>query len=104
MNDLPKPNLLHTMQIGMLDHHQKWIFLFMKMYDRLDKYNATWLSVPAYHDLTPKKKSYGNVSQWNGNVIQEVSQYLHGVQTQSLRGSSPTQRPIFNSAIEFQRT
>jgi hypothetical protein len=28
-SDLPKPNLLHTMQIGMLDHLHKWIFHFM---------------------------------------------------------------------------
>jgi hypothetical protein len=54
VSDLPKPDLLHTMQIGMLDHLQKWIFHFMKTHERLDKYNAIWLSVPAYHDLTPK--------------------------------------------------
>ena len=61
--DLPKPNLFHTIQIGMLDHLQKWIIHFMKTYERLDKYNAIWLSVPAYHNLTPKNKSYEEVSQ-----------------------------------------
>jgi hypothetical protein len=30
VSDLPKPDLLHPMQIGMLDHLQRWIFLFMK--------------------------------------------------------------------------
>ena len=30
VSDLPKPDLLHSMQIGMLDHLQKWIFHFMK--------------------------------------------------------------------------
>jgi len=54
MSDLPKPELLHTMPIGMLDHLQKWIFHFMKTHKLLDKYNAIWLSVPAYDDLTPK--------------------------------------------------
>jgi len=49
VSDLPKPDLLHTMQIGMLDHLQKWIFHFMKRQERLDKYNAIWLSLPAYH-------------------------------------------------------
>ena len=53
MNDLPNPNLLHTMQIGMLDHLRKWIFHFMNRHEWLDKYNAIWSSVPAYHDLTP---------------------------------------------------
>jgi len=47
VSDLPKPDHLHTMQIGMLDHLQKWIFHCMKMHEQLDKYNATWLSVPA---------------------------------------------------------
>jgi hypothetical protein len=54
VSDLPKPDLLHTMQIGMLDYLQKWIFHFMKTHERLDKYNAIWLSVPAYHQLTQK--------------------------------------------------
>jgi len=37
VSDLLKPNLLHTIQIGMLDHLQKWIFHFMKTHKRLDK-------------------------------------------------------------------
>jgi hypothetical protein len=56
VRDLPKPDLLHTMQIGILDHLQNWIFHFMKTHERLDKYNAICISVPAYHDLTPKNK------------------------------------------------
>jgi hypothetical protein len=80
----PKPDLLHTMQISMLDHLQMWIFHFMKMHERLDKYNAIWLSVPAYHYLTPKTKLYEEVSQWNRKEMKEMSQYLLGVVTQSL--------------------
>jgi hypothetical protein len=88
------------MQIGMLDHLQKWIFHFIKTHERLDKYNAIWLSVPAYHDLTPKFRSYEEVSQWNGKEMKEMSQYLLGVKTQSLRGGSPAQCPIFNHRTE----
>jgi len=57
VSDLPKPNLLNTMQIGMLDYLQKWIFHFMKTHEWLDKFDGIWLSVPAYHDLTPKNTS-----------------------------------------------
>jgi len=103
VSDLPKPDLLHTMQIGMLDHLQKLIVHFMQMHERLDKYNAIWLSVPAYHDLTPKTKSYEEVSQWKGKEMKEMSRYLLGVVTQSLRGGSPAQRPIFNRTIECTR-
>jgi len=75
----------------------------MKTHERLDKYNAIWLSVPAYHNLTPKNKPYEEVSQWNGKEMKEMSRYLPGVVTQSLRGGSPAQRPIFNHAIECTR-
>ena len=71
----------------------------MKMHERVNKYNAIWLFVPAYHDLTPKNKSYEEVSQWNGKGMKEISRYLLGVVTQSLQGKSPAQRPVFNYAI-----
>jgi len=103
VSNLPKPHLLHTMQIGMLDHLQKWIFHFMKRHERLDKYNAMWLSVPAYHNLTPKNKSYEEVSQWNGKEMKEMSRYLLAVVTQCLSGGSPAQRSIFNHAIVCAR-
>jgi hypothetical protein len=73
------------------------------MHERLDMYNAMWVSVPAYHDLTPKTLSYGEVSQWNGKEMKEMSWYQLGVVTQSLRGGSPVQRPIFNRVIECTR-
>jgi len=56
VSDLPMPDLLFTMQIGLLDHPQKWIFHFMKTEERLDKYNAISLYMPVYHILTPKTK------------------------------------------------
>ena len=103
VSDLPKPDLLHTMQIGMLDHLQKWIFHFMKTQKHRDKYNGIWLSMAAYHNLTPKNTSYEEVSQWNRKEMNEMSRYLLGVVTQSLQGGSPAQRPSFNRAIECTR-
>jgi len=54
--------LVHKMQIGMHDHLQKWMFHFMKTHERLNKYNAIWLSMPAYHNLKTKNKSWGSFS------------------------------------------
>jgi hypothetical protein len=91
------------MQIDMLDHNPNGTFNFMKMHERLDKYNASWLSMSAYHDLTPKNMSYEDVSHWIGKEMKEMSQYVLGVVTQSPRGGSPAQCPIFNHAIECTR-
>ena len=99
LSDLPMPNLLHTMQICMLEHLQKWIFHCMNAHEWHNKYVAIWLSGPACHDLTPRNKSYEDVSQWNGKEMKEMSRYLLGVVTQSLGGGSPAQHPIFNCAI-----
>jgi hypothetical protein len=58
VSNLLQLDLLHTMQISMIDQIQKWIVHIMKTHEWLNKYNAIWLSVPAYHNLTPKIKSY----------------------------------------------
>jgi len=103
VSNTPKPDLLRTMQMGMCDHLQMWIFYFTKTDEQLNKYNAIWSSVPAYHDLTPKKKSYEEVSPWNEKEMKEMSRYLLGVVTQSLRGRRPSQQPIFTHVIECTR-
>jgi predicted enzyme related to lactoylglutathione lyase len=73
----------------------------MKMHEWLDKYNAMWLTVPAYHDLLTRNKSYEEVFQWNAKEMKEMSEYLLGVVTQSLRGGCLAQRPIFNCTIDY---
>jgi hypothetical protein len=103
VSDILKPNLLHSMHIGILDHLPKWIVYFMKSHTRMDKHNPIRLSVPAYRQLTPNTKSSQEVSQWNGKEIKEMSWYLQGVVTQSQRGGSPAQCPIFNRAMECTR-
>jgi len=91
------------MQNSIHNHLGKWIFHFIKRHERLDKHNAIWLSMPAYHNLTPKTKSYRKVSQWNGKAMKDMSQYVCGAVSQSLRGGSPAQHLIISRAIECTR-
>jgi hypothetical protein len=91
------------MQIGQLGHIQMWSLHFLKTQERLNKYNAIWLSVPAYHDLTPKNKSHEEVSQWNGKETMIMNRYLLGVVPQTLQAGSPTQHHIFNHGIKCTR-
>ena len=100
LSDLPMPGLLYSMQISLLGHIQKWTFHFMKTHERLNRYNATWFSVPAYHDITPKTKSYEELSEWNGKEMKEMSWCQLGVVAQSRQEGSPAQCPILNRAIE----
>jgi hypothetical protein len=76
----------------------------MKTYKRLDKYRATWLPMPAYHVLTPKNWSNEDVSQWIWKEMKEFSFSRLGVVTQTGLGRSPTERSIFNHAINYTQT
>jgi len=40
VSDLPKPNLLHTIHIGIAEYLQKGIVHFMKTHEGLNMYNA----------------------------------------------------------------
>jgi hypothetical protein len=82
--DLPKPDLLHTMQLRMLKHLLGWLQQLMKMFKQLSKYNMLWLSVLAYLTMMKPKKSYEEVSQWTGNELRTMSRYLLAVITNTL--------------------
>jgi hypothetical protein len=86
VSNLPKPNLLHTIQISTHDSLQKCTFPFTKIHEQLKKHDVVSFSNSAYYNLTPKDQSVKEVSQWNGKEIKELSQYLIAVVTQSLLG------------------
>lgn len=103
-SDLPKPDLLHTMQIGMLKHLLQWLHEFLKQHKRLDKFNDIWLSVPAYLDMTKPRCAYEEVSRWNGGEIKTMTRFLVGVVRNALRDPAPTQRDVFERAVECTRS
>jgi hypothetical protein len=71
VSNLLQPDLVHSMQIGMLSHLQQWIFHFMKTHEQLDKYNAIWISMCADHNLKTKNKVHEKVNQCNGKEMKE---------------------------------
>lgn len=58
----------------------------MKTHGRLDR-SILCGSVPAYHDLTPKNKSYEEVPQPSEKEVKKMSRYLLAV-VQTLRGGA----------------
>jgi len=103
IGDLPKPDLLHTMQIGMLKHLLGWLQCFLKQHKRLELFNNIWLSVPAYLDMSRPKCAYEEVSQWNGGEIKTMTRYLLGVTRNALRNPTAGERAAFESALECTR-
>jgi len=84
------------MQVHMLDHHQKWIFHYMKTHKQLDQYNVIWFSMSACHNLTPTIKPTEDVDQWIEKEIKVMSSDLVRIVSRLLRGGRPAQCPIFS--------
>jgi hypothetical protein len=102
-SDLPKPDLLHTMQLGMLKHLLGWLSMFLKQHKRFEAFNNIWLSVPAYLDMAQPRRTYEEVSSWQGKEIKTMSRFLIAVLRCALRAPSASQRGVFNQAIECSR-
>ena len=103
-SDLPKPDLLHTMQIGMLKHLLGWLQDFLKQHKRLDLFNDIWLSVPAYLDMSKPRCAYEEVSRWNGGEIKTMTRFLVGVTRNALRNPNAAQKAPFETAVECTRS
>ena len=101
---LPKPDLLHTMQIGMLKHLLGWLQEFLKQHKRLELFNDIWLSVPAYLDMSKPRCAYEEVSRWNGGEIKTMTRFLVGVTRNTLRNPNSAQKALFESAVECTRS
>ena len=103
-SELPKPDLLHTMQIGMLKRLLGWLQDFLKYHKRLELFNDIWLSVPAFLEMSKPRCAYEEVSRWNGKEIKTMTRFLVGVTRNALRDPSPIQRASFESAVECTRS
>ena len=61
--ELPKPDLLHTIQVGMLKHLLLWIISFLKSHHWLALFNSLWMAIPSYLSMTQPKKSFEETVQ-----------------------------------------
>ena len=98
--ELPKPDLLHTMQVGMLKHLLGWIMGFLKLHRRLALFNSLWMAVPSYLTWTKPNKTFEETTQWNGEEYKKMSRFLVGCLANSLRRPSNSQeRVLFERAV-----
>ena len=61
LSELPKPDVLHTLLLGMLKHLMEWIVALLHDLDRLDLFDNAFLHLPAYLQRPMQKKCYQEV-------------------------------------------
>ena len=61
---LHKPDLLHTVYLGLFKYLMEWISGFLKKYGRLQAIDDTWKALRSYPGFFEAKKAYPEVTQW----------------------------------------
>jgi len=81
---LHKPDLLHTVYLGLFKHLMDWIEDFLKKDGRLQAFDHTWKVLPPYPGFILPKKAYREVTQWQGKEMRNLGVWLLGVLAVSL--------------------
>jgi len=100
---LHKPELLHTVYLGLFKHLMDWISGFLKKHARLQAFDDTWKALPPYPGFFVPKKGYREVTQWQGKEMRNLGRCLLGVLAVALR--QPDRREVipFKHALDCVR-
>jgi hypothetical protein len=76
-----KPDLLHTMDLGMIKHALEWMFNMLDEHGKglPDLYDVTWMSVSPHPSIFVPKKKYRSVKQWSGKEYRNAASIMLSV-------------------------
>jgi len=97
---LHKPDLLHTVYLGLFKHLMHWISGFLKKHAQLQAFDDTWKVLPPYPGFSVPKKAYREVTQWQGKEMRNLGRCLLGVLAVALRQPDSRQVIPFKDALD----
>jgi len=100
---LQKPDLLHTVYLGLFKHLMDRISGFLKKHARLQAFDATWKALPPDPGFFVLKKASGEVTQWQGKEIRNLGWCLVGVLAVALRRPDSWKAIPFKHALDCVR-
>ena len=77
--DLHKPDMLHTVYLGLFKHLMDWIQGFLKKHGRLEAFDEVWKALPPYPGFLVLKKAYREVTQWQGKEMRNLGRCILGI-------------------------
>jgi len=78
-SDLYKPDMLHTIYLGLFKHMMDRIEGLLKKHGRLQAFDDVWKALPPYPGFLVPKKAYREVSQWHGKEMRNLGPCILGV-------------------------
>jgi len=100
---LHKPDLLHTLYLGLFKHLMDWISGFLKKHAQLQVFDDTWEALLPYPGFFVPKKAYREVTQWQGKQMSNLGRCLLGVLAVALRQPDSRQVIPFKHALNCVR-
>ena len=102
--NLYKPDLLHTVYLGLFKHMMDWVQAFLKKHARLQGFDDFWKALPPYPGFFVPNKVYREVTQWKGKIMRNLGRCLLGVLAVALRQPDSTQAQPFKRALACVRS
>ena len=87
-HELVKPDILHTLLLGMLEHLMKWVMEFLSYVGRTTTFDYIWSRLPPYPGFTRPNKAYRSVSQCQGKEMRNRLRVILAVFTAALDQTS----------------
>lgn len=99
-----KPDLLHTMDLGMVKHACEWMFNMLDEHAKglPDLYDVTWMSISPHPSINVPKKKYRAVKQWSGKEYRNASSIMLAVLEATLEPFPATdkQQDVFDKSLD----
>jgi len=102
--DLHKPDMLHTIYLGLFKHMMHRIQGLLKNHVGQQAFDDAWKALPPYPRFFVPKMAYSEVTQWQGKEMRNLGRCLLGVLTVALRQPDSTQVQPFRRALTCVRS
>ncbi|KAF8541850.1 hypothetical protein BDD12DRAFT_877662 [Trichophaea hybrida] len=100
---LYRPDLLHVMYLGMIQHLMEWIEAFLQFHGRLVDFDAVWRSIPRYTGKCKFNRPYRQITQLQGKDYRYIGKIIYPTIAAALNNPRPSQRKPFRDAIQCTR-
>jgi hypothetical protein len=101
LRTLARPDMLHTVFLGILKHLMDWIVKFLEAHGRMHHFNLIWRQMPCFPGFVKFNKDYMAVSQWQGKEMRSLGRVLLPVLAASLRNpKDSSERQQFKDALK----
>jgi len=99
-----QPDILHLLNLGIVKAMMEWLIGYMKDQELLDRFNHRFKSMAPYPEFARFKRSYTEVSSWQGKEMRTMMKFLLAITGPLLTEGLKTARCEQATAVECVRS